>query len=392
MSTICLIPGDGVGREVVPAAAQVIAAALPGTRFITAEAGWDCFARSGTALPQETVEAVRGTDATLFGATQSPITGNSAGTPRTGRDGGQPGGLSPQAFGQTAIYRSPILLLRKEFDLYANLRPASPLAPNGCPIDLLIVRENTEGMYSGREHWEGDAAIAERVITRQASERIARAAFEQARRRALLRETTQSGPAAGSRGRRTTPRVTIVHKANVLKVTDGLFRESCLTVAKGYADVEVDEMLVDATAMWLVRDPSRFDVIVTTNLFGDILSDLAAGLVGGLGVAPSANVGDGRVGVFEPVHGSAPDIAGHGVANPMGAIVSAAMMLDHIGEPAAAALVRRAVRATVKAGLTTPDLGGIASTSQVTAAVCDIVRATAARGEDRGRAGAVFVN
>ena len=391
MSTICLIAGDGVGREVVPAAAQVIVAALPGTRFVTAQAGWDCFARCGTALPLETVEAVRGTDATLFGATQSPITGHSTRTPRSGRDTGQSIVSFPQSFGQPAIYRSPILLLRKEFDLYANLRPASPLAPNGCPIDLLIVRENTEGMYSGREHMEGDVAIAERVITRQASERIARAAFEQARRRALLRETTHSGPGSGSRGHRTA-RVTIVHKANVLKVTDGLFRESCLTVAKGYPDVEVDEVLVDAAAMWLVRDPSRFDVIVTTNLFGDILSDLAAGLVGGLGVAPSANVGDGRVGVFEPVHGSAPDIAGHGVANPMGAIVSAAMMLDHIGEPAAAALIRRSVRATVKAGLTTPDLGGIASTAQVTAAVCDIVRATAARGEDRSRAGAPFIN
>ncbi len=176
----------------------------------------------------------------------------------------------------------------------------------------------------------------------------------------------------------------------MLKVTDGLFRESCLAVAKGYPDIEVDEMLVDSAAMWLVRDPSRFDVIVTTNLFGDILSDLAAGLVGGLGVAPSANVGDGAVGVFEPVHGSAPDIAGRGVANPMGAIVSAAMMLEHIGEPEAATLIRRAIRATVKAGLTTPDLGGIATTAQVTAAVCDIVRATAARREDLSRGGAVF--
>ncbi len=391
MNTICLIPGDGVGREVVPAAAQVIATALPGTRFVTAQAGWDCFIRSGTALPQETVEAVRGTDATLFGATQSPTTGSPTRTLRDG-DSGHPRGLSPQSGGRPAIYRSPILTLRKEFDLYANLRPASPLAPNGCPIDLLIVRENTEGLYSGRERREGDTAIAERVITRQASERIAQVAFEQARRRAMLRETTQSGPGAGSRGRRASPRVTIVHKANVLKVTDGLFRESCLAVSKGYPDVEVDEVLVDAAAMWLVRDPSRFDVIVTTNLFGDILSDLAAGLVGGLGVAPSANVGDGRVGVFEPVHGSAPDIAGRGVANPMGAIVSAAMLLEHVGEPRAAALMRKAVRATVKAGLTTPDLGGMATTAQVTAAVCDIVRATAARDEGRSHAEAVFAD
>lgn len=363
MSTICLIPGDGVGREVVPAAARVIAAALPRTRFLTAQAGWDCFVRTGTALPQETVEAVQRTDATLFGATQSPVTGAT----------GQPGELPTQGSGKTTVYRSPILTLRKAFDLYANLRPASPLAPNGCPIDLLIVRENTEGLYAGRERRDGDTAIAERVITRQASERIARVAFEQARRRALRRGEAQSGLGAGSRGSKMTPRVTIVHKANVLKVTDGLFRESCLAIAEHYPDVEVDEMLVDATAMWLVRDPSRFDVIVTTNLFGDILSDLAAGLVGGLGVAPSANVGDGPMAVFEPVHGSAPDIAGRGVANPMGAIVSAAMMLEHIGAPAAAALMRRAVRATVKAGLTTPDMGGMATTAQVTAAVCDIV-------------------
>lgn len=385
MPTICLIPGDGVGREVVPAAAQVIAAALPGARFITAQAGWECFVRTGDALPQETIAAVRGTDATLFGATQSPTSGNAG-------HNGHPYGLPQQSNGRPAVYRSPILALRKEFDLYANLRPAAPLVPNGCPIDLLIVRENTEGLYSGRERRDRDTAVAERVITRQASERIARTAFEQARKRTMLREAAQSEPRTSWRSLRNGSRVTIVHKANVLKVTDGLFRESCLTIAKGYPDVEIDEMLVDAAAMWLVRDPSRFDVIVTTNLFGDILSDLAAGLVGGLGVAPSANVGDGRVGVFEPVHGSAPDLAGRGMANPMGAIISGAMMLEHIGEPAAAASVRRAVRATVKAGLTTTDLGGTATTAQVTAAVCDIVLATAGRDEARNQIGAVFTN
>jgi homoisocitrate dehydrogenase len=167
-----------------------------------------------------------------------------------------------------------------------------------------------------------------------------------------------------------------VHKANVLKVTDGLFRECCLRVAKSYPDVEVDEVLVDAAAMWLVRDPSRFDVLVTTNMFGDILSDLAAGLVGGLGVAPSGNVGAGKVAVFEPVHGSAPDIAGRGTADPIGAMLSAAMLLDHVGQPAAAANLRRAIQATVRGGLTTPDLGGMATTSQVTSAVCDILRAS----------------
>ena len=358
MTTICLIPGDGVGREVVPAAAHAVATVLPGVRFITEPAGWDCFVRCGNALPDETVAAVAASDATLFGATQSPTTG--AGSALEARMGNQP-----------AVYRSPILALRKKFDLYANLRPAQPLVPGGRPVDLLVVRENTEGLYSGRERREGDTAIAERVITRTASERIARAAFEQARRRATLRATPQP------------PKVTIVHKANVLKITDGLFRESCLAVARQYPDVEVDEMLVDSAAMWLVRDPERFDVIVTTNLFGDILSDLAAGLVGGLGIAPSANVGSGKTAVFEPVHGSAPDIAGRGIANPVGAMLSAAMMLEHVGEGAAGAALRQAVRATVKGGLTTPDLGGIATTSQVTAAVCDILAAMAARGEYR---------
>jgi homoisocitrate dehydrogenase len=362
MTTICLIPGDGVGREVVPAAAQAIATALPSVRFLNARAGWDCFVRTGSALPEETRRAVKAADATLFGATQSPTTGEA--------------GVRTHA-GATVAYRSPILALRKEFDLYANLRPAAPLVPNGRPIDLLIVRENTEDLYSGRERSEGDTAIAERVITRQGSERIARVAFEQARRRGALRSCE------GGSGRRCA-KVTIVHKANVLKITDGLFRESCLQIAKGYPDVEVDEMLVDATAMWLARDASRFDVIVTTNMFGDILSDLAAGLVGGLGVAPSGNVGAGRVAVFEPVHGSAPDIAGRGAANPIGAMVSAAMLLDHVGQPVAAANLRRAVQATVRGGLTTPDLGGMATTQQVTAAVCDILRAST-RAENHGQ-------
>ncbi len=260
-------------------------------------------------------------------------------------------------------YRSPILALRRQFDLYANLRPASQLMPGGRPIDLLIVRENTEGLYSGRERRDGDTAIAERVITRHASERIARVAFEQARQRVSASRTIAKHPLDASR------RVTIVHKANVLKLTDGLFRESCLAVARDYPDVQVEEMLVDAAAMWLAKDPARFDVIVTTNLFGDILSDLAAGLAGGLGVAPSANVGAGRVAVFEPVHGSAPDIAGRGIANPVGAILSAAMLLDHLGEREAGERVRRAVAQTVAEGITTPDLGGRFTTQQVTDAI-----------------------
>jgi isocitrate/isopropylmalate dehydrogenase len=212
------------------------------------------------------------------------------------------------------------------------------------------VRENTEGLYAGRERRDGDIAIAERVITRTGSERIARVAFEQAQKR---NEHSQ---------------VTIVHKANVLKMTDGLFRECCLKVASEFLNILVNEMLVDAMSMRLVRDPENFDVIVTTNLFGDILSDEAAALIGGLGVAPSANIG-AKVAVFEPVHGSAPDIAGQGIANPIGAILSAAMLLDHVDQHTAADRVRRAVNETLAQSVLPRDLGGKAKTSEVTKAI-----------------------
>jgi isocitrate/isopropylmalate dehydrogenase len=203
-------------------------------------------------------------------------------------------------------------------------------------------------LYVGREWSAGDTAIAERVITRYASTRIARAAFE----RAAQREGA----------------VTVVHKANVLQLTDGLFRECCLQVAADFPRVACNEMLVDAMAMRLVRDPQNFDVIVTTNLFGDILSDEAAALIGGLGVAPSANLGE-HVAVFEPVHGSAPDIAGQGIANPIGAILSAALLLDHVGQIAQADRVRRAVNRALVDNVLTRDLGGNALTIEMTKAI-----------------------
>ncbi|MBI3242606.1 MAG: isocitrate/isopropylmalate dehydrogenase family protein [Chloroflexi bacterium] len=320
--TIVLIPGDGVGKEVIPAAAEVLAALGLGFKFVEAQAGFEHFQKTGNAIPDETLAEVEAAGVALFGATSSPSTS-------------VPG------------YRSPILALRKTFDLYANLRPTFSLPgkfsrPN---VNLLIVRENTEGLYAGRERREGDTAIAERVVTVRGSERIARAAFELARKKKS--------------------QVTIVHKANVLKLTDGLFRECCLRVAAEFPEVKVSEMLVDAMAMRLMRDPENFEVIVTTNLFGDILSDEASALMGGLGVAPSANVG-ARVAVFEPVHGSAPDIAGQGVANPIGAILSAGMLLDHLGHVEAADRVRRAVMATLVAGVMTKDLGGQATTKEVT--------------------------
>ncbi len=325
--TVCLIDGDGIGKEVIPAAARVLEALNLGIAFTHAEAGWECFERQGTALPEETKAAIRAASATMFGATSSPST-------------------------KVAGYSSPVLAMRKLFDLYVNLRPTMSLPGSPDGIDLLIVRENTEGLYSGRERREGDTAITERVITVRASERIARYAFEAAQKR--MRK-----------------HVTIVHKANVLKETDGLFRECCLRVAADFPDVGYDELLVDACAMWLVKDPRRFDVIVTTNLFGDILSDEAAGLIGGLGVAPSANVGAAGVAYFEPVHGSAPDIAGKGIANPVGAILSTAMLLDHVGCAEAARRVESSVQRALADGIRTRDLGGDASTEQMTQAVLD---------------------
>ncbi len=325
--TICLIAGDGVGKEVIPAAAEVLAALGLGLRFVEAPAGFEHFQKTGNAIPDETLAEVASAGVALFGATSSPST-------------------------VVAGYRSPILALRKAFDLYANLRPCYSLPGDFSrpDLDLLIVRENTEGLYSGRERRENDTAIAERLITIRGSQRIAQVACEAARRRL----------AAGQRAV-----LTVVHKANVLKLTDGLFRETCLKVAAQYPELTVQEMLVDAMAMRLVRDPQNFDVIVTTNLFGDILSDEASALIGGLGVAPSANLGE-HIAVFEPVHGSAPDIAGQGIANPVGALLSSVMLLEHIGQLQAAARLRQAVLECLRAGVLTRDLGGSANTAQVT--------------------------
>jgi homoisocitrate dehydrogenase len=329
---ICVIPGDGVGQEVIPAAVRVLEALELGLEFVRADAGFAHFEKTGDAIPPETLDTVKASDATLFGATSSPMT-------------------------RVEGYRSPILALRKTLDLYANLRPVQSLPAEFSRqgVDLLVVRENTEGLYAGRERAEGpDTAITERVITRRASERIARVAFEKARERKK--------------------KVTIVHKANVLKLTDGLFREACLQVAAEFPDVTAQEMLVDAMAMRLIQDPQNFDVIVTTNLFGDILSDEASALIGGLGVAPSGNIGT-KTAVFEPVHGSAPDIMGKGIANPLGAILSAAMMLDYLKLPEAADRVRRAVDHALKQNILTRDIGGVATTDEMTGAVISGMRA-----------------
>ena len=308
MPKLCVINGDGIGREVIPAAVTILKAVLPDLETVSAEAGWDCFLKHGVSVPPSTLTTIRECGAALFGAVQSPSH-------------------------KVAGYRSAILTMRQELDLYANIRPVITL-PNVSPrsdLSLTIFRENTEGMYAGRERVEmdGETAIAERVITRRASRRIAEKALE----------------IAQQQGRK---RLTIVHKANVLPLTDGLFRDSVREVVKEYAErgfaIEVDELLVDVAALKLIEEPTRFDFIVTTNLFGDILSDLASYWGGGLGYAPSLNWG-AECALAEPVHGSAPDIAGKGIANPTAAILSAAMLVRHVwGEVDSAERIENAIR------------------------------------------------
>ncbi len=325
--TIAAIPGDGIGPECMATAKKVLTALAAkrgdfGLEFRDYDGGDEHKAKTGTALPEETIKGVREADATLF-----------------------------IAVGNTA--KEVILPLRQMNNCYANLRPAKAypgvkaLKP---ATDIMLVRENTEDLYK-MVGTNGDGwGINLRVITREASERIARYAFEWARKN----------------GRK---KVTAIHKANVLDLTDNVFLEATRSVAKEYPTIKYEEGIVDATAMKLVLTPEAFDVIVTTNLFGDILSDECAGLVGGLGLAPSGNIGD-KVSIFEPVHGSAPDIAGKGIANPAATLLSAAMMLDWLGEEDAAKQLERAVIAVLAEGKTvTPDLGGRATTIQMADAV-----------------------
>ncbi len=312
---ICVIEGDGIGHEVIPVAVRALRAVAPDLEFVEAEAGFECFERRGVAIPEETWDAIEGSDGILFGAISAP---------------------SEDVPG----YEPAILTLRQRLRLYANLRPtvSPPLPGLRQGVDLLIVRENTEGLYVRTEWGDGESAVALRVITRKATERIARVAFALARKRRKL--------------------VTVVHKANVLKRTCGLFRAVALEVAREYPDVQVEEMLVDAMAMRLAVEPERFDVVLTPNLFGDILSDEASVWGGGLGMAPSLNLGEGPP-LAEPVHGSAPDIAGRGIANPVAALLSAAMLLGTgLGREEGARRLREAVWAVLAAGYHTPDLPG----------------------------------
>lgn len=345
MPKLCVMPGDGIGREVIPAAVAVLQTVVPDLETVEAEAGWDCFLKHGASMPESTLDAIRDCGAGLFGAVSSPSH-------------------------KVAGYRSAIITLRQALDLYANIRPVQSW-PHVSPrpgIDMIIVRENTEGLYSGRERIvdseqftvDSDqsgpssienrqseivlTAVAERVITRKASLRIA-----EKTRQIMTSQNRQ--------------KLTIVHKANILPLTDGLFRDCVKEVFNAKAQrredakeenfapfaplrplrFKIDELLVDVAALKMVAEPERFDVVVTTNLFGDILSDVASYWGGGLGFAPSLNWGDGLA-VAEPVHGSAPDIAGQGLANPIAAILSAALLARYVwGMEEAAVKIETAV-------------------------------------------------
>ena len=324
MYKITVIGGDGIGNEVMDSCEYLLDKIDLEFSFEYGIAGFECFNNTGTTLPEETIKIANKSDAVLFGASTS--------TP------GQP---------------SPIINLRKALNVYANIRPIKSYKGVNCirdDIDFVIVRENTEGLYSQVEYGDCEKMIAERHITKKASERISKAAFN------LCIKRGQN-------------KVTCVHKSNVLKKTDGIFKESFYKVAKQYPQITAEDYYVDATAMYLLTQPQNFNVIVSSNLFGDILSDESAGLVGGLGLAPSGNIGDHN-GLFEPVHGSAPDIAGKNIANPCSMILSASMMLDYLGEWEISNDIKKAVEKVIAdCKIRTPDLGGNACTMDVTKAI-----------------------
>ena len=329
---VTLIPGDGIGLEVTRAAKRVIDATGVAIEWAECEAGAEVFQRTGEALPSETLDSILENKIALKGPVATPS--------GTG-------------------YRSVNVRLRQRLDLYANFRPAKSLA--GVPsryedVDLMVIRENTEGLYSGLEHEVVPGVVESlRVITEKGSRRVVQFAFQ----------------TAVVYGRK---RVTAVHKANILKKSDGLFLDVARQVSQNFPQIEYDECIVDAAAMKLVLDPHQFDVLVMENLFGDILSDLTSGLVGGLGLTPSGNLGD-EMAVFEAVHGTAPDIAGQGKANPTALILSGALMLRRLQETAAADQIETAVRKVIAEGQNvTGDLGGNASTDRYVDAVIEALQ------------------
>jgi isocitrate dehydrogenase (NAD+) len=329
---VTLIPGDGIGPEITEATVRVLTAAGCNIEWDRQLAGLAAVNAVNTPIPDATLASIKRTHLALKGPLETPVGGG---------------------------YRSVNVALRKEFDLYANVRPTHSIIPGGRfeKVDIVLIRENTEGLYSGVEHYVsvgGDPhAVAESaaIITRLGSERIVRYAFEY----------------AVKHGRK---KVTLVHKANILKLSQGLFLESGRKIAKEFeGKIKCDERIIDAAAMHLVMAPERFDVIVTTNLFGDILSDLISGLVGGLGLAPGANIGE-HAAIFEAVHGSAPDIAGKGIANPLALLLAAALMIEHVGKHDMARRLRTAIDTVLqKDAVRTGDLGGKATTKDITQAI-----------------------
>ncbi|MCJ1259001.1 homoisocitrate dehydrogenase [Lignoscripta atroalba] len=349
---IGLLPGDGIGREVIPAGRRILEALSSSFNlkfsFVELPAGYETFQQTGSALPDKTVDTLRNEcNGALFGAVSSPTT-------------------------KVAGYSSPIVALRKKLDLYANVRPVKTTPSAQRPIDLVIVRENTEDLYVKEERTfeasDGSGKVAEAIkrITERASHRIASMAGEIALRRQKVRDT-------GVHSIHSQPLVTVTHKSNVLSQTDGLFRETARAALASpkYAHLAVEEQIVDSMVYKLFRQPGSYDVIVAPNLYGDILSDGAAALVGSLGLVPSANVGDSFA-IGEPCHGSAPDIMGQGIANPIATIRSVGLMLEFMDEEEAAAKIYAAVDANLDEGrLLSPDMGGKARTEEV---VEDILR------------------
>ncbi len=325
--TITLIPGDGIGPEVTEAVVRILNASGVAIEWEEHTAGLLAFERSGQTLPVALIDSIRRNKVALKGPVTTPI-----------------------AQGFTSVNVG----LRKALDLYANLRPVWNLPGVDAKfhgVDLVIVRENTEDLYAGLEHEVVPGVVESlKIITERASTRIAHFAFLHARRNSRRK-------------------VTSIHKANIMKLSDGLFLESVRRVAREYADITYDERIVDAACMQLVMSPGQFDVLVLPNLYGDIVSDLCAGLVGGLGVVGAANLGT-EIGVFEAVHGSAPDIAGKNLANPTALLLSAVLMLRHIDEPAAADRIMQALATVLTTGtVRTRDLGGMASTMEFADAV-----------------------
>ena len=318
MTRIAIVEGDGIGHEVIPAAQKVLAVLHPEYQYFPVEVGYHRWEQTGCPCADRDIAMLKTADAVLFGAVTTP---------------------------PMKDYQSVVLRIRKALDLYANLRPVK-----SDGFDIMIVRENTEGMYSGIEEIGPDRATTLRVVTRAGTERIVRAAIRLARQR---------------KGK-----LTIGHKANVLK-SDVLFRDICIAEAKK-AGVSYNEKFIDALGLDVLQHPQAYDVIVTTNIFGDILSDVASYLVGGLGLVPSANIGD-RYSLFEPVHGSAPDIAGKNMANPIATLRSAAMLLEHLGDANGAVRVESAIRQVLASGIRTRDIGGSAGTREFGNAVLRVL-------------------